>query len=1037
MRWNADVHDDGQDPYDPRRSIANVRRGVFVGRASQVGDLHALWESASNGSGRIVAIRGDAGVGKTRLVGHALAAHGALWARCREAGAPPLWPWVQLARAAARAGVVGFEPIAVSSATPFVDLSHAVPASGHDRFERFDQMAQTLSAATVDQPLALVIDDAQWADDDSVDLLSFVAATIVQSSLLVALTIRTGEPFASPALANLLAMSDVMTIDLPGLARDELTALLAELLDDRPSFDVVAAVDAYAGGNPLFVTETARLMRSNGRTGDANAWTGVLPEGVRSVLVRRLARLPQDTNEFVCAAAVLGTEFDIMVLAAIAESDRSTTLDRVDPAIEAGLLLQLGDGRYQFAHALVREAALSRLPVSGRRMYHGRAAVVLAAVLGERAAAEIADHHFHADSPSEARRWSITAGRQAAAASMHADAAAWFERALRSRMTAADDHLDLLIEFAAAAARAGRSHDAENAFTDAVRLAREVGRADAFARAALGIGTIGGSFEVRVLDAGHQAVLREALERMEPGDSALRSWLTARLSVASSLAGDSTIRQSLADDAVAMARRIEDDAALAHALAAFCDSRAGPQFHDDRLTASIDMLAAAVRSGDAELELLARRYVIVALMEAGDVTIASRHVAAFARLADRLRQPQFQWFARLMEGMLAHLHGDLESAAALASEAADLGRAAGSANAHMVVEGGLTFAVLRDRGELERAQDLYREVLFANHEASRGIDSTPMAMIDFAPDPAITRRLLEQVPPEGLVGDNDAIFLLVATLTLVTAAYVDDREMAEDYVARLRPHSHRFVLDGFAAVCYGPVSAFLGRAEALLGDDDAARRDFEAALAAVTNMSAPLLEADIRQRLDKLGTVARGARGSTFIRDGEVWQIAHAGESAKFSDAKGLRDLAVLLAQPGRDVHVFDLVGSGVQDGGNALGPALDAAARRAYEDRIRSLTDDIEEASAMNDLGRAEALEDERDVLLGQLAAALGLSGRGRTAGATSAERARKAVGMRIRGAIDRIDSEMPTLGRHLRHAVHTGLFCSYQPEHPVDWTT
>jgi len=327
--------------------------------------------------------------------------------------------------------------------------------------------------------------------------------------------------------------------------------------------------------------------------------------------------------------------------------------------------------------------------------------------------------------------------------------------------------------------------------------------------------------------------------------------------------------------------------------------------------------------------------------------------------------------------------------------------------------------------------------LFANHEASRGIDSTPMMMIDFAPDPAATRRLLDLVPSDGLVSENDAIFLLVASLTLVTAAYLGDREMAEDYLARLRPYAHRLVLDGFAAVCYGPVSAYLGRAEALLDDNDAARRDFEHALAAVTHMSAPLLEADITMRLDRLGAPAAATGGATFVRDGDVWRIAYAGQGASFADAKGLRDLAALIAQPGREVHVFDLVGSGVQDAGAALGPTLDMPARRAYEERVRDLTDDIEEARDMNDVGRVERLEDERDVLLGQLAAALGLSGRSRTAGATSPERARKAVSMRIRGAIDRIDREMPSLGHHLGHAIHTGLFCSYQPEQPVDWTT
>jgi hypothetical protein len=130
--------------------------------------------------------------------------------------------------------------------------------------------------------------------------------------------------------------------------------------------------------------------------------------------------------------------------------------------------------------------------------------------------------------------------------------------------------------------------------------------------------------------------------------------LLARLSVALTLRRSGQ-RRSLADEAVAVARRAGDSAALAYALSAWCDCRAGPSDLSSRLAASEEMLGAASRSGDPELELLARRFRITALLEQGDVADATRHIEAFVLLADRLRQPQFTWFARLMEGMLAHL----------------------------------------------------------------------------------------------------------------------------------------------------------------------------------------------------------------------------------------------------------------------------------------------------------------------------------------------------------------------------------------------
>jgi uncharacterized membrane protein YccC len=171
-----------------------------------------------------------------------------------------------------------------------------------------------------------------------------------------------------------------------------------------------------------------------------------------------------------------------------------------------------------------------------------------------------------------------------------------------------------------------------------------------------------------------------------------------------------------------------------------------------------------------------------------------------------------------------------------------------------------------------------------------------------------------------------------------------------------------------------------------------------------------------------------------FCRDGEVWEISSGGRGARFADTKGLHDLAMLLARPRQHLHVLDLVGS-TATAGDALGPVLDTTARRSYEARIRELTDDIEEAEANNDIARVERLDDEREQLLRQLADALGLNGRSRRAGPDPTERARKAVGMRVRSAIDRIERELPDLGRHLRSSVRTGIYCAYEPEHDRVW--
>jgi hypothetical protein len=350
----------------------------------------------------------------------------------------------------------------------------------------------------------------------------------------------------------------------------------------------------------------------------------------------------------------------------------------------------------------------------------------------------------------------------------------------------------------------------------------------------------------------------------------------------------------------------------------------------------------------------------------------------------------------------------------------------------MVGEGGLVTITLRDRGEVDRCAEVYRAVVVSHGEAGRGIDSTPLMLFEHAPDPAAIRHALDAIPPEGLVGEDDALFLLITSFVGASAASIGDEAVARRCAASLEPFDSMFVLDGFAAVCYGPVSMWLGIIAAALGEADVAAGHFERALVSLAPLRAPLLEADVRRRRAALGVGAARQRNA-FARDGEVWRVSFAGRQAAFADAKGVRDLAVLLARPNGEVHVLDLVGGGVVAGPASV--ALDPAARRAYEQRVRDLTEEIEEAERHHDDGRAARLDDERAAVLHELATSLGLGGRDRPAAGDPVERARKAVGMRIRAAVDRIDRELPELGRHLRNSVRTGVWCSYAPEQPVDW--
>src|SRR5262249_31607630 len=144
-------------------------------------------------------------------------------------------------------------------------------------------------------------------------------------------------------------------------------------------------------------------------------------------------------------------------------------------------------------------------------------------------------------------------------------------------------------------------------------------------------------------------------------------------------------------------------------------------------------------------------------------------------------------------------------------------------------------------------------------------------------------------------------------------------------------------------------------------------------------------------------------------REGDFWTLAHAGKVARLRDSKGLRYLARLLGEPGREFHVLDLAaangtrGSDADGGALRQGPAdavLDERAKQAFRRRLDDLRAELEEAEAHNDRGRAEAAKGEIDALTEQLAHAVGLGGRDRAVGAV-AERARSSVTKALRHAI------------------------------------
>jgi hypothetical protein len=253
---------------------------------------------------------------------------------------------------------------------------------------------------------------------------------------------------------------------------------------------------------------------------------------------------------------------------------------------------------------------------------------------------------------------------------------------------------------------------------------------------------------------------------------------------------------------------------------------------------------------------------------------------------------------------------------------------------------------------------------------------------------------------------------------------------------------------------YEAAVARMGLAEALRagGRHDQADLELAAARAVLDRIEAaqtarPAAGVEGRDGPDELPA----ADLNVFRREGDYWSLVFEGRTVRVRDLKGMRYLARLLADPGREFHVLDLVaaetGRDAQiESGRAFGLShaalgdagemLDARAKDAYRRRLAEIQDDIEQAHALGDTERAAQADAERDFLVRELSRAVGLGGRDRRASSAS-ERARVGVTRAVRQGIARIGEHHPELGEHLNRSIRTGTYCAYLPDPrtPAGW--
>jgi hypothetical protein len=1008
------------------RTIGSVRllEAGFVGRARELAQLEAFLDDAALGRASVVVVTGEAGVGKTALLDElARRSAGRGFSvgigRCAASEAPPYWPWPRVLRAVGGGdGVVG--------------------STAGGRPALFAAAADLLERASAERPVLVAIDDLQWADESALALGSFLVAATAGLRVGLALGVRDEPAEMTSPLAEWLAAlpADIARLPLAGLDAPATRELVRSVAGYEPPAPQLDELYARTGGNPLFVKECARLLAGSG-----GSTTLVVPDRVRQVITRRLARLPQGAYTILAVASV-ADDFDVDLLAALAGMTEAGVVEGLGAALDARLVVEDEDG-YRFSHALIRETLLDTQPAGRRAELHRRAAAVLEARL-DRAPLDARV----ALAGRAAAHWARVPGGRAHAATVAVEAARSAARQLAYDHAAnlyewardlGDDSTGTLTELGEAQVLAGRLAEGRRTLAAAAGRATAERNGDALARAVLAAGSGVGGYEVDVRDERQAAQLRDAVSLLGPADSTLRAASLARIAlVDTALPLDR--RAGLAEDAAAMAARLADTAVEVGALAARCDILSGPDHVDDRLATTSRMVELAQRHGDAVMVLVARRHRVLALLERGQIGLVDDEIAAYARTSDHLRLPLYSWIVAVWRGMRALMDGDRGRAAEQADVAEALGRSAGSANAELLVYT-LRFATHRAGGSTAALDHDVERLLgdYDGYPASDGVRAVHLLLTgrhEAARD-VLRRRMTAGIPSIP----RDSEWLETLWNLGEVAAAVGELDAAGAICDALVPYADLWTVDGVGAACYGVVSHQLARLGIALGRRHEARQWLDAAEHAHAAAGAHHLARSTAELRDSLPSGPPRPREyltaepGEISRDGPIWRLRWRGTVATVRHSKGVVDIARLLERPGQEIHVLDLMGSSaVAAGAGGAGPVIDETARRAYKRRLDDLEAELDEATAMADDVRAGRLAHERDALVAELARAFGLGGRTRAAG-DPVERARKAVGMRIATAIRAIASAHPDLGRHLDRSIVTGRYCSYQPEADTRW--
>ena len=831
---------------------------AIFGRDDELARLTHNFDQAKAGSGRVVTLSGEPGIGKTHLVrAFAQPAHlvGArvLFGNCHEEpGSPPYWPWTKVLEAAreevgaevsatlAPEEIALISTLAPSPNTP-PDFQTPLAEASQARFRLFQAVVRYLVALADHAPLVIVLDNLHWADKPSMRLLESLTREIGHHPILLICTYRDIEVTRThplfETLGELARESQVTRLKLRGVQEPAVGQIVQTTVGKIFPPTLIRAVHQHTEGNPLFVVEVARVLVEELATSRGTKVQIRIPDGVREAIGRRLNRLSQQCNELLSVASVLGRGFALPRLQALSNAGHDDLLTLLEEAMVAGIVEDgHGYGEFFFTHAMIQSTLYDELPMSARIRLHQAAGAILEHLQAERpneALAQIAQHYYVAAQGGDvlpAVRAARRAAEHATSIWAHEEAVRHYEMALDAANMASED-LSHECAHIAIALSIARYHAGASTYLSqqSLELALDyAGRAkDAQLMVEAACWYCLGHAWTTVPAGGHNKVLEHletALGLIDDADIASQARLLARKAVMLKSSRHEAEADVAVYQAIDLARRCGDKAIAADTLT-WCISslRGRPDKVAERIQIGEEALA-LVQDLDPEITMQVLRYLLLSYQELGDQERVKSFLAKLRPLAETLLIIDHRYIEAAISAYCALMDGEWSAAQQHIERAAEIGAGSGDLGADGVY-GVQMFLLNRELGHLPTFAPVLERFLAEGHRAW-----APGLIMLYAElgEADKLRALLDRHGRGFAWVPRDELFLASLAFLTEGVSVLRDTVRARELYQLLSPYAGQMMVHP-TAVCYGPADLYLGVLAAVLDRRDRAVKHFEAA----------------------------------------------------------------------------------------------------------------------------------------------------------------------------------------------------------------